>query len=152
MTPTILNRKASHDYFLLEKFEAGVSLLGHEVKSIREGKVNLKDSFVRIARDEVFLCNCHITPYSKIQGHLDVDPTRSRKLLLKRVEIDSLKGKVGQKGFALIPTRMYFNKRGKIKVEFALGRGKKQFDKRETIKRRIHDRESAAAVKRHQRK
>ncbi len=148
MTPSIVNRKARYDYFLFEKFEAGIALLGSEVKSIREGRVNLKDSFVRMIRAEAFLFNCHISPYSKIQGHLDVDPVRMRKLLLKREELAWLEGKVSQKGFALIPTQMYF-KKGLVKVEIAIGKGKKAYDKRETIKRRIHDQESRAAVKRH---
>jgi SsrA-binding protein len=142
----IENRKARHDYFLFEKYEAGISLLGSEVKSIREGRVNLKDAFVRIINNEAYLFNCHITPYSKIQGHVDLDSTRNRKLLLNRAEINELMGKTSQKGFAIVPTQMYF-KKGRIKVEIALGKGKKEFDKRETIKRRIHDRESAAAVK-----
>ena len=139
------NRKARHDYFIFEKFEAGVSLLGSEVKSIREGRVNLKDSFVRIIRDEAFLFNCHISHYSKIQGHVDLDPTRTRKLLLNRAEINLLLGKMGQKGFAIVPLTMYF-KKGRVKVEIALAKGKKEWDKRETLKRRIDDRESAAAI------
>ncbi len=151
MTESILNRKARFDFFLYDKFEAGIALLGCEVKSIREGKVNLKDSFVRIVGDEAFLFNCHITPYSKIQGHVDVDPIRSRKLLLKREEINRLIEKHKQKGFAIVPLSLYF-KRGRVKIEIALAKGKKQYDKREDIKRRIHDRESTAAVKRHTRK
>ena len=150
-TPKIENRKARFDFFLYDKFEAGIALLGCEVKSIREGKVNLKDSFVRIVGDEAFLFNCHITPYSKIQGHVDVDPIRSRKLLLKREEINRLIEKHKQKGFAIVPLSLYF-KRGRVKIEIALAKGKKQYDKREDIKRRIHDRESTAAVKRHTRK
>lgn len=146
MPDAILNRKARHDYFLHEKFEAGICLLGCEVKSIREGRVNLKDSFVRLVRNEAFLFNCHISPYSKIQGHAEIDPIRSRKLLLKQAEIESLVGKTSQKGYAIVPLQMYF-KKGLVKVEIALAKGKKEFDKRETIKRKIHDRESAAAVK-----
>ncbi|MCB9800465.1 MAG: SsrA-binding protein SmpB [Candidatus Omnitrophica bacterium] len=148
MNPTILNRKAKFDYFLLEKLEAGISLLGHEVKSIREGKVNLKDSFVRIVGAEAFLLNCHISPYSNIQGHVLVDPTRTRKLLLKKNEILSMQVKTRGKGIAIIPTQMYF-KRGKVKVEIALGQGKKAHDKRESIKRRIHDKETKQAISRH---
>ncbi len=146
MQPVAVNRKASHDYFLFDKFEAGICLLGSEVKSIREGKVNLKDSFVRIDRDEAFLHNCHISPYSKIQGFVDIDPTRYRKLLLKRAEINRLLGLNKQKGYAIIPLSVYF-KRGLVKLEIALAKGKKQYDKREAIKKRIHDRESAAAIK-----
>ena len=151
MNPQIENRKARHDYFLFEKFEAGIVLLGFEVKSIREGRVNLKDAFVRVVNEEAFLFNCHITPYSHIQGHQELDPTKSRKLLLKKSEIDQLLGKTSQKGFAIIPIKMYF-KKGLVKVEIALAKGKKEYDKREDIKRRIHDRESAAAMKQHARK
>ena len=149
--PVATNRKARHDFFLSDKFEAGVALLGCEVKSIREGRINLKDSFVRIVNGEAFLFNCHITPYSKIQGHVEIDPTRSRKLLLKKVEIGRLAGKASQKGFAIVPLSIYF-KKGMVKVEIAVGQGKKQFDKREAIKRRIHDREAEAAIKYHSRR
>ena len=149
--PKIENRKARHDYFLFEKFEAGLVLLGTEVKSIREGKVNLKDCYVRIAGHEAFLVNCHISHYSKIQGHVEVDQVRTRKLLLNYSEIEFLEGKISQKGFAVIPVEMYF-KKGRVKVQIALAKGKKEYDKREDIKRRIHDRESAQAVKHHSRK
>lgn len=148
MNPIAVNRKARHDFFILEKFEAGVSLLGSEVKSIREGRINLKDSFVRVVRGEAFLMNCHITPYSRIQGYVDLDPTRSRKLLLKRSQIDYLMGATGKKGHTIIPLSVYF-KRGYAKVEIGIAKGKKEYDKRETIKRRIHDREAGAAVKQH---
>ena len=146
-----INRKAKHDFFLSDKFEAGVALQGCEVKSIREGRINLKDSFVRVVNSEAFLMNCHITPYSKIQGHVDVDPIRTRKLLLHSSEIRHLWEKSKQKGFAIVPLSVYF-KRGIVKVEIALGQGKKQFDKREAIKKRIHDRETAAAIKHHTKK
>jgi SsrA-binding protein len=146
MTQIAVNRKARHDYFLHDKFEAGISLFGSEVKAIREGKVNLKDSFVRILKKEAFLFNCHISPYSRIQGYVDLDPRRSRKLLLKRAEIDRLEGLSARKGYSIIPLSIYF-KRGLVKVEIALAQGKKQYDKREAIKRRIQERESAAAVK-----
>lgn len=149
MTPIAVNRKARHDFFIFDRFEAGIVLLGAEVKSIREGRVNLKDSFVRMARGEPYLFNFHISPYSKIQGHMEVDPLRSRKLLLKHSEINRLIGPMSRKGFAIIALSVYF-KKGLAKVEIALAQGKKQYDKRETIKQRIHDRESAAAVKRFQ--
>ena len=148
---TIANRKARHDYFLFDKFEAGVALLGSEVKSIREGRVNLKDSFIRIVRNEAFLFNCHISPYSKIQGHVEVDPMRQRKLLLKQAEISRLTESNARKGFSIIPLSIYF-KKGLVKVEIALAKGKKAYDKREDIKRRIQDRESQAAVKHFTRK
>lgn len=140
------NRKAHYDYFIHDKYEAGIRLLGHEVKSIREHRVNLKDSYVRIMKEEAFLVNCHISPYSRIQGHQEVDPTQTRKLLLHRSEINRLMGQMGRKGHAVIPLRMYF-KKGKVKVEIAVGEGKKQYDKRDAIKKRIHDRESASAIK-----
>ncbi len=147
MNPTIENRKARFDFFLFDKFEAGISLLGSEVKSIREGRANLKDAFVRIVKNEAFLFNCHITPYSKIQGHTELDATRQRKLLLNRNEIDKLMGQTSQKGFAIVPLKMYF-KKGRVKVEIALAKGKKEFDKRESIKQKIHTRESNEAIKR----
>lgn len=145
-TPAAVNRKARFDYFVLEKMEAGIALLGSEVKSIREGKVNLKDAFVRILKNEAFLFNCHISPYSRIQGYVDIDPVRTRKLLLHRQEINRLMGQSQQKGYAIIPLSLYF-KKGKVKVEIGLARGKQQHDKRESIKRRIHDRETSAAIK-----
>ena len=140
------NRKAHYNYFIHDRYEAGISLTGHEVKSIRERRVNLKDSYVRVMKEEAFLLNCHISPYSKIQGHEEVDPIRTRKLLLKRNEINRLMGQVGRKGIAIVPLRMYF-KKGFVKVEIAIGEGKKQYDKRETIKQRIHNRETQSAIK-----
>ena len=151
MTPTILNRRAKFNYFILESYEAGISLAGHEVKSIREGKVNLNEAFVRIIRGEAFLMNCHINPYSRIQGHIEIDPMRARKLLLNRSQIDRLEGPSSQKGMAIVPLKIYF-KKGYAKVEIALGRGKKLFDKRESIKQRMHERETAAAIKSKSRK
>jgi SsrA-binding protein len=144
--PIAENRKASFNYFIMDKFEAGVCLQGHEVKAIREGRINLKDSFVRVVKEEAFLFNCHISPYSHIQGHQELDPTRTRKLLLNKREIDQLMGRSTQKGYAIVPLRMYF-KNGFVKVEIALGQGKKLHDKRDSIKKKLHDRESAAAVK-----
>ena len=140
------NRKAYFDYFIHDKYEAGVSLLGHEVKSIRERRINLKDSYVRIFREEAFLLNCHISPYSRIQGHEALDPIRTRKLLLKRSEINRLMGQVGRKGVTIVPLRMYF-KKGFVKVEIGIGEGKKQYDKRAAIKERIHTRETQSAIK-----
>ena len=142
------NRKARFDYFISDRYEAGVKLVGFEVKSIREGKVNLKDSFVRILHGEAFLINCHISHYSHIQGHLDVDARATRKLLLKREELEKLGVLTSQKGYAIIPLSLYF-KRGLVKIEIGVGKGKQQFDKRDTIKKRIHDRESNAAIKKY---
>lgn len=147
MTTVAVNRKANFDYFIEERLEAGIQLKGFEVKSVREGKVNLKESYVRIMNGEAFLIHCHISPYSSIQGHFDVDPVARRKLLLKRPEINRLAGLASQKGYTIVPLSMYF-KKGLVKVEIGVGKGKKQYDKRETIKRRIHERESAAAIKR----
>jgi len=139
------NRKAFHDYHLLETFEAGVALLGTEVKAIREGRVNLRDSFARVDNGEVFLYNVNISPYSH-RGYVDHEPMRRRKLLLHRDEIRKLVGKTVEKGMTLVPVRMYF-KNGRVKVAVSLARGKKEYDKRETIKRREVERETRAALK-----
>src|SRR3954462_11922579 len=139
------NRKAFHDFHLLESFEAGVALLGTEVKEIREGRVNLRDSFARVEGEEVFLYNVNISPYSH-RGYADHEPLRRRKLLLHRDEIRKLIGKTVEKGMTLVPVRMYF-KNGRVKVAVSLAKGKKEYDKRETIKRREADRETRAAVK-----
>jgi SsrA-binding protein len=139
------NRKASHDYHFIEHFEAGVALLGTEVKSIREGGVNLRDSFARLEGGEVWVYNIHINPYRN-RGSSDHEPTRRRKLLLHRQEIRKLIGKTVEKGMTLVPVRMYL-KNGRVKIGIALAKGKKDHDKRETIKRREADRETRAAVK-----
>ena len=139
------NRKAHHDYHLLETFEAGIVLLGTEVKAIREGRVNLRDSFARLEDGEVYLYNVNISPYSH-RGYADHEPLRRRKLLLHRDEIRKLVGKTVEKGMTLVPVRMYF-KKGRVKVAVSLAKGKKEYDKRETIKRREVDRETRAAVK-----
>jgi SsrA-binding protein len=139
------NRKAHHDYHLLETFEAGVALLGTEVKSIREGGANLRDSFARIEGGEVWIYNVHIRAYSN-RGYSDHEPTRKRKLLLHRQEIRKLIGKTVEKGMTLVPVRMYL-KNGRIKIAISLAKGKKAHDKRETIKRRETERETRAAVK-----
>ena len=139
------NRKAFHDYHILETFEAGIALLGTEVKGIREGKANLRDSYARVEQAEVWLYNVHINPYTH-RGYVDHDPKRRRKLLLHRREIRKLVGQVTIKGLTLVPTRLYF-KNGKVKVTLALARGKQAHDKRETIKRREVERETRAMVK-----
>ena len=143
------NRKAHHDYHLLETFEAGLVLLGTEVKAIREGRVNLRDSFARVEDGEVFLYNVHISPYSH-RGYADHEPLRRRKLLLHRSEIRKLIGKTVEKGMTLVPTRLYF-KDGRVKVAVGLAKGKQAYDKRESIKKREADRETRAAVKAHRR-
>ena len=139
------NRKAFHDFHLLETFEAGLVLLGTEVKAIREGRVNLRDSYARVEDGEVFLYNVNISPYSH-RGYADHEPLRRRKLLLHRDEIRKLIGKTVEKGMTLVPTRLYF-KNGRVKVSVSLAKGKKDYDKRETIKRRETDRETRAAIK-----
>ena len=139
------NRKAFHDFHLLESFEAGLVLLGTEVKAIREGRVNLRDSYARVEDGEVFLYNVNISPYSH-RGYADHEPLRRRKLLLHRDEIRKLIGKTVEKGMTLVPVRMYL-KDGRVKVAISLAKGKKDHDKRETIKRRETDRETRAAVK-----
>src|SRR5690348_2930766 len=136
------NRKAYHDYHLLETFEAGMVLLGTEVKSIREGRVNLRDSFARVEDGEVFVYNVHISPYSH-RGYSEHEPLRRRKLLLHRSEIRKLVGKTVERGMTLVPVRMYFKNR-RVKMSIALAKGKKEYDKRETIKRREADRETRA--------
>jgi SsrA-binding protein len=139
------NRKAFHDYHLIETFEAGIVLLGTEVKAIREGRVNLRDSFARVEDGEVFLYNVNISPYSH-RGYADHEPLRRRKLLLHRDEIRKLIGKTVEKGMTLVPVRLYF-KNGRVKVAVSLAKGKKDYDKRETIRRREADRETRAAIK-----
>ncbi len=140
------NRKAFHDYFIEERYEAGILLQGTEVKSLREGRVNLQDSYASVRGSEVFLHQCHISPYShgNIMNH---DPTRVRKLLLHKTEIHKLLGKTQQKGLTLIPLRIYFSKRGYAKVELGLAKGKKLYDRRETIKTREAGREVQRAIK-----
>ncbi len=139
------NRKAAHDYHLLETFEAGLVLLGTEVKAIREGRVNLRDSFARVEDGEVFIYNMNVSPYSH-RGYAEHEPLRRRKLLLHRDEIRKLIGRTVEKGMTLVPVRMYF-KNGRVKVAVSLAKGKKEYDKRETIKRREADRETRAAIK-----
>jgi SsrA-binding protein len=139
------NKKAFHDYSILEKLEAGIVLVGTEVKSIREARINLKDSYAMVKQGEAFLLNCHISPYShgNRQNH---DPTRTRKLLLHDKEIRKLIGKTQEKGLTLVPLRVYL-RRGKIKVELGIARGKKLHDKRETERRKEMDQEARAAMK-----
>jgi SsrA-binding protein len=139
------NRKAFHDFHLMETFEAGLVLMGTEVKAIREGRVNLRDSFARVEDGEVFLYNVNISPYSH-RGYADHEPLRRRKLLLHRDEIRKLIGKTVEKGMTLVPVRLYF-KNGRVKIAVSLAKGKKDYDKRETIKRREADRETRAAIK-----
>jgi SsrA-binding protein len=141
-----VNRRAYHDYFVDEKYECGIMLTGTEVKSLRAGRCNLRDGFVRIDGNEAWLENVHISPYA--QGNLmNHDPLRPRKLLLHRKQIASLIGKVRQKGYTLIPLRVYFT-RNHAKVEVGLGRGKREYDKRQSIAERDAKREIARAMRR----
>jgi SsrA-binding protein len=139
------NRKARHDYHILDSWEAGVALLGTEVKSIREGRVNLRDSYARIDNGEVWMMNVHISPYSH-RGSAAHEELRQRKLLLHRDEIRKMVGKVAEKGLTLVPLELYF-KNGRVKVQLGLAKGKQAHDKRETLRRREVDRETRAAVK-----
>lgn len=140
-----VNRQAGHNYHLLDRFEAGLVLQGTEVKSIREGRVNLKDSYAAAERGELFLVQCHISPYThgNRENH---DPLRKRKLLLHRREIRRLIGKIAERGFTLVPTRIYFRD-GRVKVELALARGKKEHDRRAAARERDVEREVRAALK-----
>ena len=133
------NKKAFHDYFILETFEAGIVLKGTEVKSVKQGRINLKDSYAKIKNGEIFLFNTHISPY-KHGNVFNHDPRRTRKLLLNRKEIDRIIGKVNEKGLTLVPLKVYL-KKGLVKVELGLCKGKKLYDKREEIKRRDMERE-----------
>jgi SsrA-binding protein len=139
------NRKARHDYEILETVEAGLVLTGSEVKSLRAGRANLKDSYARVDRGEAFLMNAHISPYAAASqfGH---EPERDRKLLLHRAEIDKLVGRVQERGLTVIPLRLYF-KAGRAKVLLGVGRGRKAYDKREAIKKREMDREADRATR-----
>ena len=141
------NKKALHDYFIVQKFEAGLMLTGTEVKSLRDGKAQLKDAYVIFKDEEAFLFGAHISPYThgNLQNH---DPERTRKLLLHRREIEKLRVQTTEKGLSVVPLRLYF-KGSKVKAEIAIVRGKKQYDKRETEKKREADRETAAAIKSH---
>jgi len=134
-------------YHLLEKFEAGIELAGTEVKSIREGKANLRDSYAAVKGDEVWLLHCHISPYTS-GSYLNHDPLRERRLLLGRQEIAKLAGRTAERGLTLVPTRLY-SKKNLIKCELALARGKKIYDRRETMRRRTVDREAAQDIREH---
>ena len=139
-----VNRNASHNYFLLEKFETGIALTGTEVKAIRSGKANLKDSYGLVKDGELWLLNCHISPYEH-GSYSNHSALRTRKLLVHRDELKKLIGQTQQKGLTLIPTRMYF-KNGRVKIELAVARGKQLWDKRETERRRTADREAREAI------
>ena len=140
------NRKARFLYDILETYEAGIQLTGTEVKSIREGKINLQDGYALIRNGEAWLINVHISPYTSISQYFNHDPRRTRKLLLHRQEIRKLIGKVEQQGLTLVPLKMYL-KRGLVKVSIGLAKGKKLHDKREDLKRRQDQRDIQRAMK-----
>lgn len=140
------NRQARFRYEILETYEAGIALVGTEVKSIREGKVNLRDGFAQIRNGEAWLHNVHISPYQASGEYFNHDPRRTRKLLLKKREISKLIGKLEEQGLTLVPLKMYF-KRGWVKVSLGLAKGKKLHDKRETLKRRQDQRDIQRALK-----
>ncbi|MGB9846242.1 MAG: SsrA-binding protein SmpB [Desulfotomaculales bacterium] len=141
-----VNRKAHHDYYILETFEAGIALTGTEVKSLRAGQANLRDSYARVENAELFLYNMHISPFEK-GNRFNHDPKRTRKLLMHRREILRLLHRTREKGLSLIPLKVYFNERGKAKVELALARGKKIYDRREDLAERDAKREMERAVR-----
>ncbi len=139
------NKKAFHDYFILDTFEAGIELKGTEIKSVRKGNTNLKDSFIRIKNNEAFIENMHIAPYE--QGNIfNHEPLRTRKLLLHKKEIKKLQKEVKENGLTIVPTKLYFNT-SKLKVEIALARGKKLYDKRQDLKARDAKRDIDKALK-----
>jgi len=134
------NRKARHDYFIDETYEAGIVLTGTEIKSVRAGKVNLRDSYVQVKSGELWLVDTHIAPYEQA-GHSSHEPKRPRKLLMHRQEINRLQGRVQEKGYTMIPLRLYLKENKRAKVEIALARGKKLYDKRQALRKRDAERE-----------
>ncbi len=146
----IQNKKAFFDYFIEEKYEAGLVLEGWEVKAIREGRAQIKEAYVIVRSGELYLLNSHISPLQTASTHINPDPTRTRKLLLKSDEIRRLIGKVEQRGYTLLPLDLHFTK-GRIKCEIGLGKGKKQHDKRETEKEKDWERERQQLLKTKQR-
>ena len=148
--PSLQNRKAFHDYFVLESLEAGIALAGCEVKSIRNGKANLQDSFARVERGEIFLYGMHVSPYE--QGNrYNPDPTRIRKLLLNRNEINKLAARIHEKGLTLVPIKLYF-KSGKVKIQLALAKGKNVRDKRDKLREKEAGRDIDRALRNRQRR
>ena len=145
-----VNKKAFHDYFVEEKYEAGIALQGWEVKAIRAGRMNIKESYVVIRNGEIFLIGMHITPLPTASTHVDPDPTRTRKLLLHAAEINKLIGKVERSGYALLPIDLHYT-RGRIKLEIGLAKGKKQHDKRHDAADKDAKREAQRAMKERQR-
>ncbi len=141
------NKKAYHDFEIIDKYEAGIVLEGSEVKAIRAGRVNLKDSFIKIVKGEPFIFGMHISHLNTANPHFKPDEKRPRKLLLHKKEINKLIGKTSEKGYTIVPLKLYFNKKNLVKLEIALAKGKTLHDKREAIKRKIMEREAKAALK-----
>lgn len=140
MSQSIQNRKARYNYFFIEKFEAGIELLGSEIKSLRNGRVDISESFAREVNNEIFLINSHFAKYSN-SSYMNHDENRQRKLLLHKKEIRKIAGKLNKESLTLIPVQIYFNKKGLAKVEIALSKGKKNYDKRESKKKKSWERE-----------
>jgi SsrA-binding protein len=140
------NKTAYHNYEIMESFEAGIALVGSEVKAIREGRISLKESYAEVKGGDVVLVKCHISPYeaANIFNH---EPLRERRLLLHKREIRRLSGKIKERGLTLVPTKVLFNDRGKVKIEIALVRGKREYEKRAAIKKRDTDREIRSEIK-----
>jgi SsrA-binding protein len=147
MKNVAVNKKAYFNYEIFESLEAGIALQGSEVKSIKEGRISLKDSYAEIKDGEVFLVQCHINPY-EAANRFNHDPLRPRRLLLHRQEIKRLTGKIKEKGFTLVPTKVMLNDKGRIKVEISLAKGKRVYEKKEAIKERDRDREMRRELKR----
>ncbi|MCB9982241.1 MAG: SsrA-binding protein SmpB [Rhodospirillales bacterium] len=141
------NKRARFDYALEEKFEAGIALAGTEVKSLRHGQAHIKEAYVGPKDGEIWLWNANIPEYSQASQHLQHDPKRARKLLLHKREVDKLLGAVSREGYAIVPVRLYFNARGMAKLEIALAKGKKQYDKRETEKKRDWDKQKGRILR-----
>jgi SsrA-binding protein len=147
MKAIAVNKKAFFNYEIFESLEAGIALQGSEVKSIREGRISLKDSYAEIKNGEVLLVQCHISPY-EAANRFNHEPLRVRKLLLHRREIKRLTGKIKEKGFTLVPTKVHLNDKGRIKVEISLAKGKRLYEKKDVIKERDREREMRRELKR----
>ncbi len=145
----VVNKKARHDYFIEQTFEAGLSLEGWEVKSLRDVRVQIKESYIIFKDNEVYLFGSHISPLKNASTHVNADPTRLRKLLLNRIEINRIREKVEQKGATVVPLKLYWSKKGKVKLEIGVAKGKKAHDKRQDVKSRDWQRDKQRALKEH---
>jgi len=145
----VVNKKARHDYFIEQTFEAGLSLEGWEVKSLRDVRVQIKESYIIFKDNEVYLFGSHISPLKSASTHVNADPTRLRKLLLNRIEINRIREKVEQKGATVVPLKLYWSKKGKVKLEIGVAKGKKAHDKRQDVKSRDWQRDKQRALKEH---